>query len=170
MINRKLESSLQKVQSFYNDELQVLRKELESEKQIVNKKTIENISSKPVQPTANRATSLWRWLNWYKRIWERGDQSTNNNQKDSQQEMNNLDLRKTDSIEKELNDVKTKKWEEYYRFKTNFQKNTTKESIATEHNINSWWLHHVAMLRLEIFWWDGSWFELRCHSVIPKES
>ena len=58
MINRKLESSRQKVQSFYNDELQVLRKELESEKQIVNKKTIENISSKPVQPTANRSTSL----------------------------------------------------------------------------------------------------------------
>ena len=34
--------------------------------------------------------------------------NTSNNQ-DSQQEMNNLNLRKTNSIEKQLNDVKIKK-------------------------------------------------------------
>ena len=32
MINRKMESSLEKIQSIYNDQLQVLRKELESKK------------------------------------------------------------------------------------------------------------------------------------------
>ena len=30
LINRKMESSLEKIQSIYNDELQVFRKELES--------------------------------------------------------------------------------------------------------------------------------------------
>ena len=37
--------------------------------------------------------------------------NTSNNQ-DSQQEMNNLNLRKTNSIEKQLNDVKIKKKKE----------------------------------------------------------
>ena len=32
MRNRKMESSLEKIQSIYNDKLQVLRKELESKK------------------------------------------------------------------------------------------------------------------------------------------
>ena len=32
MRNRKMESSLEKIQSIYNDQLQVLRKELESKK------------------------------------------------------------------------------------------------------------------------------------------
>ena len=35
--------------------------------------------------------------------------NTSNNQKDSQQEMNYLNLGKTNSIEKQLNDVKIKK-------------------------------------------------------------
>ena len=45
MINRK-------IQSIYNDELQVLRKELESKNNIINKllETIENIGNNAVQP------------------------------------------------------------------------------------------------------------------------
>ena len=52
MINRKMESSLEKIQSIYNDELQVLRKELETKNNIMNKllETIENISNKAVKP------------------------------------------------------------------------------------------------------------------------
>ena len=51
MTNRKMESPLEKIQSIYNDELQVLRKELES-KNNINKllETIENIGNKAVQP------------------------------------------------------------------------------------------------------------------------
>ena len=54
MINRKIESSLEKIQSIYDDELQVLRKELESKNKIINKflETIENITSKAVQPNS----------------------------------------------------------------------------------------------------------------------
>ena len=46
-----MESSLEKIQSTYNDELQVIRKELESKSKIINKllETIENISNKAVQ-------------------------------------------------------------------------------------------------------------------------
>ena len=58
--------------------------------------------------------------------------NTSNNQKGSQQEMNNLNLRKTKSIEKQLNDVKMKKREEYYRSKSKLQSNAAKESITTE--------------------------------------
>ena len=52
MINRKMESSLGKLQSIYKDELQVLRKELETKNNIMNKllKTIENIGNKAVKP------------------------------------------------------------------------------------------------------------------------
>ena len=52
MINRKMESSIEKIQSIYNDELQVLWKELESKDNIINKllETIENIDNKAVQP------------------------------------------------------------------------------------------------------------------------
>ena len=48
MINRKTESSLEKIQSIYKGELQVLRKELESKNNITNKllETIENIAIK----------------------------------------------------------------------------------------------------------------------------
>ena len=46
-----MESSLEKIQSIYNDELQVLRKELESKNKVINKlqEKIENISKKTVQ-------------------------------------------------------------------------------------------------------------------------
>ena len=46
-----MESSLEKIQSIYNDELQVLRKELESKNKVINKlqEKIENISKKAVQ-------------------------------------------------------------------------------------------------------------------------
>ena len=48
MINWKIESSLEKIQLIYNDELQVLRKELESKNKIIKKllEAIENISNK----------------------------------------------------------------------------------------------------------------------------
>ena len=57
--------------------------------------------------------------------------NTSNNQKDSQQEMNNLNLQKTNSIEKQLNDVKIKN-RENYRSKNNLESNTAKENITTE--------------------------------------
>ena len=60
----------------------------------------------------------------------RKDQS--NNQKDSQQEMNNLSLGKTNSIEKQLEDVKIKKTDKYYWSKNNFQSNTGKQNITIE--------------------------------------
>ena len=44
-INRKMESLLEKIQSIYDDEVQVLRKELESKDQIV-KKLLETIEKK----------------------------------------------------------------------------------------------------------------------------
>ena len=37
MINRKTESSLEETDSIYNEELQLLRKELESKNQVINK-------------------------------------------------------------------------------------------------------------------------------------
>ena len=47
-----MESTLEKIQSIYKDELQVLRKELESKNNIINKllEAIENIGNKTVQP------------------------------------------------------------------------------------------------------------------------
>ena len=52
MRNRKMESSLEKIQSIYSDESQALRKELESKNKDISKllETIENISNKAVQP------------------------------------------------------------------------------------------------------------------------
>ena len=58
--------------------------------------------------------------------------NTNNNQKDSQQERNNLNLGNTNSIAKQLNDVKIKKREEFYRSQNNVQSNAAKENITTE--------------------------------------
>ena len=51
MINWKIESSLEKIQLIYNDELKVLRKELESKNKIIKKllEAIENISNKAAQ-------------------------------------------------------------------------------------------------------------------------
>ena len=54
--------------------------------------------------------------------------NASNNQKDS-----NLNLGKTNSMEKQLNDQKIKKKrEEYYWSENNFQSNTSKENITTE--------------------------------------
>ena len=46
--------------------------------------------------------------------------------------MNNLNLGNTNTIKKQLNDVKIKKREEYYRSKNNVQSNAAKENITTE--------------------------------------
>ena len=46
--------------------------------------------------------------------------------------MSNLNLGNTNSIEKQLNDVKIKKREEYYWSKNNVQSNADKENITTE--------------------------------------
>ena len=46
--------------------------------------------------------------------------------------MSNLNLGKTKSIEKQLNDLKIKKREVYYRSKNNLQSNTAKENMTTE--------------------------------------
>ena len=96
-----------KIESIYNDELQVLRKELESKNNIINKllETIENSGNKAVQPItlpipkrhleddsndtnkSNRKEMIVPEIN-----------NTSNNQKDSQEERNNLNPRKTKSI------------------------------------------------------------------------
>ena len=47
--------------------------------------------------------------------------NTSNNQKDSEQEINNLNLEKTNSIEKQLNDVKIKKGKNIIGLKTTFK-------------------------------------------------
>ena len=136
-----MESSLEKLQSIYKDELQVLRKELETKNNIINKllETIENIGNKAVQPNplsipkphlednSNNTNESER-----KEIIVPEINNTNNNQKDSWQEMNTLNLGNTNSIEKQLNDVKINKREEYYRYKSNVQSNAAKENITTE--------------------------------------
>ena len=108
-----MKSSLEKSQSICNDELQVLRKELESKNKIISKllETIENISDKAVQPNhylllqddSNDTNESDR-----KEIIVKEINNTSNNQKDSQQEMNNLNLGTNNSIEKQLNNVKIK--------------------------------------------------------------
>ena len=141
MINRKIESSLEKIQSIYNDELQVLTKELESKNKIINKllETIENIRNKAVQPNPLpipqlhlEDDSIDTNESERKEIKVPEINNTSNSQKDSQQKMNNLNLGKTNSIEKQLHYVKTKKREKYYCSKNNFYSNTAKENITTE--------------------------------------
>ena len=104
-----MESSIEKIQSIYKDELQVLRKELEYKNKIINKllETIGNIGNKAVQPNAlpiprrhlednsNDTNESER-----KETIVAAINNTNTNQKDSQQEMNNLYLGITNSIEK----------------------------------------------------------------------
>ena len=46
--------------------------------------------------------------------------NTSNNQRDCRQEMNNLNIGKTNSIEKQLNDVKIKKGKNIISLKTTF--------------------------------------------------
>ena len=58
--------------------------------------------------------------------------------------MNNLNLGKTNSIEKQLRDVKIKKGKNITGLKTTFKlmlltkNNNGKKIMAKEHNINSW--------------------------------
>ena len=110
-----MESSLEKIQSIYKDEIQVLRKELESKNNIIKKllKTIENIGDKAVQPKTLPVptrhvedNSNYTNKSGRKEIIVPEINNTSNNQKDPQQEMNNLNLAKTNSIEKQLNDAK----------------------------------------------------------------
>ena len=119
----------------YKDELQVLRKELEPKNNIINKllETIGNISSKSVQPNPLSIPQLYLEDNSNdtneserKKIKVPEINNTSNSQKGSQQEMDNLNLGKTNLIKKQLNDVKIKK-EEYYRSKNNLQSNTAKD-------------------------------------------
>ena len=96
-----MESSLEKIQSIYKDELHVLRKELESKNNIINNlvEAMENISSKAVQPNplSFPERPLEDKLN-YTNESERKEIivpeiiNTNNSQKLSQQEMNNFNL------------------------------------------------------------------------------
>ena len=136
-----MESSLEKIQSIDNDELKVSRKELESKNKIINKllETIEHISNKAVQPNPLSIPQLYlenvsndTKESERKEIKVPEINNRSNNQKDSQQEMNNSNLGKTNSIQKQLNDVKIKKREEYYQSKKNFRSNTVKENVKRE--------------------------------------
>ena len=99
MINRKIETSIEKIKSIYNDESQVLTKELESKNKIINNlpEKIENISNKTVQ--ANPLPIPQFHLEDDTKESERNKikvseiNNTSNNQKDSQQNMNNLNPR-----------------------------------------------------------------------------
>ena len=105
IINRKMESSLEKIRSIYKDELQVLRKELESKNNIINKllETIENIGNKVVQPNPLPIPKLHLDNSNDTNESERKEiapeiNNTNSTEKDSQQEMNNLNLGNTNSM------------------------------------------------------------------------
>ena len=91
-----MESSLEKIQSIYKDELQILRKELESKNNIINKllETIENIGNKAVQP--NPLPIPKRHLEDTSNDMNESDRK--DNQEDSQQEMNNLNLGNSNAI------------------------------------------------------------------------
>ena len=113
---------------------------MESKDSIINKliETIENIGNKAVLP--NPLPILKHHLEDDPNDRNKSERkemivpeinNTSNNQKDSQRKMSNLNLGKTNSIEKQLNDVKIKKREEYYRSKNNLQSNTAKENITT---------------------------------------
>ena len=130
IINRKMESSLEKIQSIYKDELQVLRKKLESKNNIINKllEIIENIGNKAVQ--ANPMPIPKRHLeensndtneSERKEIMVPEINNINNNLKESQEEMNNLISENTNSIEKQLNDIEIKKGKNIIGLKTTFK-------------------------------------------------
>ena len=57
--------------------------------------------------------------------------------------MNNLNFGNTNSKEKQLNDVKIKKREEYYGSKNNVQSNAPKENITTE---KGQWLKNTTLV------------------------
>ena len=96
-----MESPLEKIQSFYNDELQVLIKKLESKNNINNQliETKENIGNKAVQPNALpipkchlEVNSNDAKMSKIKEIIVTEINNTSNNQKDSQPEMNYLEI------------------------------------------------------------------------------
>ena len=125
-----MESTLEKIQPIYNDQLQVSRKELESKNQIINKlvETIENISNKAVQPNPLPIPQLYfedgsNDMNESERGGNKVPETNNtsNNQKYSQQEMNNLNAGKTNSIEQQPNDEKIKKEKNIIGLKTTFK-------------------------------------------------
>ena len=100
-----MESSLEKTQSVYNDELQALRKVLESKNQIMIKllETIKNISNKAVKSNPLSIPQLhFEDDSDNTREYEKEEikvpeiNNTSNNREGSQQEMNNLNLGKTD--------------------------------------------------------------------------
>ena len=90
--------------------------------------TIENIGNKAVQPSplpipkrhlednSNDTNKSER-----KEIIVPDVNNTSNNQKDCQQETNNLNLGNTNSIEKQLNDMKIKKGKNIIGLKTTFK-------------------------------------------------
>ena len=145
MINRKMETSFEKIQSICNDELQVLRKELESKNKIINNllEIIENISNKAVQPNPLPISQLHledgsNDMNESDRKEIKAPEinNTSNNQKDSPKEMNNLNPGKTNSTEKQLNKVKTKNLKNIIVLKITFKVMLLKRKIKTE--IEQW--------------------------------
>ena len=119
IIKRKMESSLEKIQPIYKDELQVLRKELESKNSIINKllETIENIGNKAVQP--NPLPIPKRHLEDTSNDTSESDRK--DNQEDSQQEMNNLNLGNSNSIKNNWTMRKGKKGKNIISIKTTFE-------------------------------------------------
>ena len=126
MINRKMESPLEKIQSIYNDELQVLRKELES-KNNINQKRQKILVTKQYNLThcqsQNHLEDESNDTNESERKWIIVPEinNTSNNQKNSQKEMNNLNIEKTKSIKKQLNDLKIKKEKNIIGLKRTFK-------------------------------------------------
>ena len=103
---------------------------MKSKNNIINKllETIENIANKAVQPNPLPITKHHIGDNSNdtneserKEIMVPKINNTSNNQKDSQQEMNNLNLENANSIKKQLNDVKIKKGKNIIGLKTTFK-------------------------------------------------
>ena len=126
MTNRKMESPLEKIQSIYNDELQVLRKELES-KNNINQKRQKILVTKQYNLThcqsQNHLEDESNDTNESERKWIIVPEinNTSNNQKNSQKEMNNLNIEKTKSVKKQLNDLKIKKEKNIIGLKRTFK-------------------------------------------------
>ena len=117
IINKKMESlhgksisSLEKVQSIYNDELQTLKKELKYKTQVIINKLIETIIvKKAVQPNPQAILQIHFKDESIETFQSLEINSTSNDQEDSQQENNNVSLENNDSMKKQLNDAKIKK-------------------------------------------------------------
>ena len=140
-----METSFEKIQSICNDELQVLREEVESKNKIINNllEIIENVSNKAVQPNPLPISQLHledgsNDMNESERKEIKAPEinNTSNNQKDSPKEMKNLNPGKTNSTEKQLNKLKTKKLKNIIVLKTTFKVMLLKRKIITE--IEQW--------------------------------